>query len=62
LPLNVQLPVAPKLTLNWEEAVALTVKSASPKVLSTKLPNVIVWFAFTTLIDEHLSFTPGFSL
>src|SRR5207247_9653075 len=36
LPANVQLPVALKLTLKPEEAVALTLKSASPNVLLAK--------------------------
>ena len=46
LPLTVQLPLALKLTARPEDAVALTVKSRSPKVLFGSTPNVIVWFAF----------------
>ena len=42
LPPIVQLPVAVKLTLSPEEAVALTLKSGSPNVLFAKAPNVIV--------------------
>ena len=42
LPANVQLPVALKLTLKPEEAVALTLKSASPNVLLAKALKVIV--------------------
>ncbi len=36
-------PAAVKLTGRPELAVALTVKSASPTVLSASAPNVIVW-------------------
>lgn len=38
-----------KLTARPEEAVALTVKSGSPKVLFPRAPNVIVWLAFCTV-------------
>ena len=49
LPLTVQLPVALKLTASPDDAVALTVKSASPNVLSASAANVIVWLAFAIL-------------
>src|SRR5438132_5382281 len=51
LPLTVQLPAAEKLTDKLELAVALTVKSGSPKVLPTSAPKVIVWFALATVND-----------
>ena len=51
LPLTVQLPAAEKLTDKPELAVALTVKSGSPKVLPTSAANVIVWFALATVND-----------
>jgi len=41
----VQLPLALKLTVKLEDAVALTAKSGSPKFLPASAPNVIVWFA-----------------
>jgi hypothetical protein len=41
--LIVQLPLAVKLTGRLDEAVALTAKSAPPKVLFPKALNVIVW-------------------
>src|SRR5215831_15307841 len=44
--LIVQLPLAVKLADRVDEAVALTVKSASPKVLFGNAPKVIVWLAF----------------
>ena len=40
---------AAKLTGNPEEAVAPTLKSASPNVLFAKTPKVIVWFALAML-------------
>jgi len=40
LPLTVHCPLAVKLTGKPDEAVALTVKSASPKVLFAKAANV----------------------
>src|SRR5207248_8428074 len=42
-PVTLQLPVAPKVTASTEDAVALTLKSGSPKFLLTRVPNVIVW-------------------
>ena len=42
-PATVQLPPAAKLTGKLEEAVALTMKSGSPRFLPTSTPNVIVW-------------------
>lgn len=51
LPVTVHLPVAEKLAVKPELAVALTVKSGSPNVLSAIAPNVIVWFALATLND-----------
>src|SRR5947209_4448560 len=42
-PLTLQLPLAPKLTVRLELAVALTVKSASPKVLPASTPKLMVW-------------------
>ena len=49
VPLTVQLPLAVKLTYRPEEAVALTVKSGSPKVLFATGTNVIVWLALRML-------------
>src|ERR1700752_2970567 len=46
---TVQLPLAAKLTVRPEVAVALIPKSASPKVLFARAPNVIVWFALAML-------------
>src|SRR5579872_270346 len=48
-PVTVQLPLAPKVTVNPEVAAALTVKSASPKILFPSAPNVIVWLSFDTV-------------
>ena len=42
------MPAAVKLTDKPEDAVALTMKSASPNVLFVKTSNVIVWFPFKT--------------
>src|SRR3989442_14530462 len=42
---TVQFPLALKFTTSPELVVALTVKSASPKVLSARALNVIVWLA-----------------
>src|SRR2546429_9979089 len=42
-PVTLQLPLAPKLTVRLEVAVALTVKSGSPKVLPASAPKVMVW-------------------
>ena len=41
-PVTLQLPVAAKVTASAEEAVALTLKSGSPKILSANTPNVMV--------------------
>ena len=41
--------MAKKLTLSPDEAVALTLKSGSPKVLFASGPKVIVWFALPML-------------
>ena len=41
-PVTTQLPLASKVTVRPEEAVALTAKSASPNVLSGSAANVIV--------------------
>src|SRR2546426_1083448 len=45
---TVQFPLALKFTTSPELVVALTVKSASPKVLSARALNVIVWLALFT--------------
>src|SRR6266853_328194 len=42
-PVTVQLPVAANVTARAEDAVALTLKSGSPKFLLASAPNVIVW-------------------
>jgi hypothetical protein len=44
-PATLQLPVAAKVTAKLEDAVALTVKSASPKILFGSAPKAIVWLA-----------------
>ncbi len=49
LPLIVQPPVAAKLTDKLELAVAITVKSESPRVLPTSAPNEIDWLALLTV-------------
>jgi hypothetical protein len=49
--LIVQLPLAVKLTVRLDDDAALTVKSASPKVLFAKDPNVIVWLALAIVND-----------
>jgi hypothetical protein len=49
LSVTVHCPLAAKLTPSPDDAVALTAKSPSPNVLSTKAPNVIVWFPFAML-------------
>jgi len=41
-PVTVQFPVAVKLTVRLEEAVALTVKSGLPKTFAGSAPNVTV--------------------
>ena len=43
------VPIAANATVKLEEAVALTAKSASPKILPDSAPNVIVWSAFATV-------------
>jgi len=48
-PATLQLPLAVNVIVRPEDAVALTSKSASPKVLLTRAPNVIVWSAFVTV-------------
>src|SRR5436305_750601 len=48
-PVTVQLPLAPKLTVKLESALALTLKSASPKILLPSAPKVIVWSIFETV-------------
>ena len=53
----VQLPLAARLTVNPEEAVALTLKSASPNVLFARDPNVIVWLALLTVSVKLASVT-----
>src|SRR5258708_37328139 len=48
-PATLQLPLAAKLvTARPEDAVALTAKSGSPKVLLASAPNVMVWPALAT--------------
>ena len=42
LPLTVHCPLAVKLTVRLDDAVALTLKSGSPNVLFASAPNVIV--------------------
>ena len=42
-PVTVQFPLAAKVIVKLEEAVALTAKSGSPKFLLASTPNVIVW-------------------
>ncbi len=44
-PVTVQSPLAVKLTARPDVAVALTVKSASPKVFPLSAPKLIVWLA-----------------
>src|SRR5436305_8133238 len=44
-PVTLQLPLPPKLTVRLEVAVALTVKSGSPKVLPVNTPKLMVWSA-----------------
>src|SRR3989441_12972630 len=46
---TVQFPLALKFTTSPELAVALTTKSASPKGLSARALNVIVWLALLTV-------------
>src|SRR5947209_1352006 len=48
-PVTVQLPLAPKVTARLEVALALTLKSGSPKVLSARVPKLIVWSAWVTV-------------
>src|SRR5437660_12785026 len=48
-PVTVQLPPAPKVTARLEDAVALTEKSGSPKVLSGSAAKLIVWSALVTV-------------
>src|SRR5205807_10638443 len=48
-PVTLQLPPAPKVTARLEVALALTLKSGSPKVLSARVPKLIVWSALVTV-------------
>ena len=50
-PATLQLPLAEKLTAKLEEAVALTAKSGSPKILLDNAANVIVWLLLATEKD-----------
>ena len=58
-PVTVQLPLAAKVTVKLEDAVALTTNSGSPKFLFASTPNVIVWLA---LAIENVSGTSGAGL
>src|SRR5207244_12285253 len=51
LPETVQFPAAPKLTGKPDDALALTVKSASPKTLAGSAPKVTVWLALFTVSE-----------
>ena len=42
-PATLQTPLAEKVTAKVEDAVALTAKSGSPKLLLDSAPKVIVW-------------------
>src|SRR5437868_2400852 len=44
-PVTLQLPLAPNVTVSGDVVLLLTTKSASPKVLPLKAPNVMVWLA-----------------
>src|SRR5438552_18808307 len=60
-PVTVQLPLAPKVTARLEDAVALTVKSGSPKVWSGSAAKLIVWAA--TVMDKgSVTFAAGLVL
>src|SRR6266853_5112718 len=50
-PVTVQLPVAANVTAKAEDAVALTLKSGSPKFLLASAPNVIVWLPLAIVND-----------
>src|SRR5947209_20533287 len=50
-PVTVQLPVAAKVTARAEDAVALTLKSGSPKFLLASAPKVIVWLPLAMVKD-----------
>src|SRR5258707_14413512 len=50
-PVTLQFPVAAKVTARAEDAVALTLKSGSPKFLLASAPNVIVWLALAIVND-----------
>jgi len=51
VPLTEQLPLAANNTVKPEDAVACTVKSGAPKVLSGSAAKVIVWLAFPIAND-----------
>src|ERR1044072_3713193 len=57
-PLTVHCPVALKIIPNPEDAVALTLKSASLKVLFASAPKVIVWLALA-ILNERLTSAAG---
>src|SRR6266481_7696989 len=42
-PVTLQFPLAPKLTVRADDALAPTVKSGSPNVLPPSAPKVMVW-------------------
>ena len=42
-PAALQLPLAEKVTAKLDDAVALTAKSGSPKLLLDSAPKVMVW-------------------
>ena len=48
-PVTLQLPLAAKVTVRVEDAVALTAKSGSPKILPANAPKVMVWSASDTV-------------
>ena len=45
MPVTVQFPLAVKVTVRPEEAVALTAKFGSPYVFDASEPKLIVWLA-----------------
>src|SRR5258708_35461002 len=58
-PAIVQLPLAANVTVKLDDAVALTAKSASPKIFAPSAPNVIVWLP---LAMENVCGTSGAGL
>src|SRR4029077_17727246 len=50
-PVTAQLPVAVKLTVNVDDAVALTEKSGTPNALAGRAAKVIVWSALPMVRD-----------